>query len=331
MTCCWGTTLDDYEDAYNSHSLMTCVKQRDFRADNFKLSPSGDEENFFLQYVEGSENARVKLGTKEKAGKAKAVAFVRANLTMTGEELSKALADMGISYSVSSCRNMWHGDRSRKQNLIDYGFRLPSALDNRPLRFEEFESRTGQIVYVSATPGPYELTKSAGVVVEQIIRPTGLIDPVVEIRPVKGQIDDLLAEIRDRAERNQRVLVTTLTKRMAQFAIAQGVPASDVLEEPQAQNTVQNIFYSAQILHRHGWSSAEVVSSPHHLGRAALILLAFNQRQPSLSLDWSTHAAPWPPEYGVHYKLIFYSVEAWRCLELRLRGFPPSRFLPAHA
>ncbi len=118
---------------------------------------------------------------------------------------------------------------------------------------------------------------------------------------------------------------------MAQFAIAQGVPASDVLEEPQAQNTVQNIFYSAQILHRHGWSSAEVVSSPHHLGRAALILLAFNQRQPSLSLDWSTHAAPWPPEYGVHYKLIFYSVEAWRCLELRLRGFPPSRFLPAHA
>jgi excinuclease ABC subunit B len=111
---------------------------------------------------------------------------------------------------------MWHGDRSRKQNLIDYGFRLPSALDNRPLRFEEFESRTGQIIYVSATPGPYELTKSAGVVVEQIIRPTGLIDPVVEIRPVKGQIDDLLAEIRERSAINQRVLVTTLTKRMAE-------------------------------------------------------------------------------------------------------------------
>ncbi len=118
--------------------------------------------------------------------------------------------------TVPQLHGMWHGDRSRKQNLIDYGFRLPSALDNRPLRFEEFESRTGQIVYVSATPGPYELTKSAGVVVEQIIRPTGLIDPVVEIRPVKGQIDDLLAEIRDRAERNQRVLVTTLTKRMAE-------------------------------------------------------------------------------------------------------------------
>jgi excinuclease ABC subunit B len=118
--------------------------------------------------------------------------------------------------TVPQLHGMWHGDRSRKQNLVDYGFRLPSAMDNRPLRFEEFESRTGQIVYVSATPGPYELTKSAGVVVEQIIRPTGLIDPVVEIRPVKGQIDDLLAEIRDRVTKNQRVLVTTLTKRMSE-------------------------------------------------------------------------------------------------------------------
>jgi excinuclease ABC subunit B len=118
--------------------------------------------------------------------------------------------------TVPQLHGMWHGDRSRKQNLVDYGFRLPSAMDNRPLRFEEFESRTGQIIYVSATPGPYELTKSAGVVVEQIIRPTGLIDPVVEIRPIKGQIDDLLAEIRDRANKNQRVLVTTLTKRMSE-------------------------------------------------------------------------------------------------------------------
>jgi excinuclease ABC subunit B len=118
--------------------------------------------------------------------------------------------------TVPQLHGMWHGDRSRKQNLIDYGFRLPSALDNRPLRFEEFESRTGQIIYVSATPGPYELTKASGVVVEQIIRPTGLIDPPVEIRPVKGQIDDLLAEIRDRASKNQRVLVTTLTKRMSE-------------------------------------------------------------------------------------------------------------------
>ncbi len=118
--------------------------------------------------------------------------------------------------TVPQLHGMWHGDRSRKQNLVDYGFRLPSAMDNRPLKFDEFESRTGQIIYVSATPGPYELTKSAGVVVEQVIRPTGLVDPPVEIRPIKGQIDDLLAEIRERARLNQRVLVTTLTKRMSE-------------------------------------------------------------------------------------------------------------------
>ena len=118
--------------------------------------------------------------------------------------------------TIPQLHGMWHGDRSRKANLVDYGFRLPSAMDNRPLKFEEFDTRTGQIVYVSATPGPYELTKAAGVVVEQIIRPTGLVDPMVEIRPVRGQIDDLLAEIRDRASKNQRVLVTTLTKRMAE-------------------------------------------------------------------------------------------------------------------
>jgi excinuclease ABC subunit B len=111
---------------------------------------------------------------------------------------------------------MWHGDRSRKSLLIEYGFRLPSALDNRPLQFEEFETRVNQVIYVSATPGPYELTKTAGAVVEQIIRPTGLIDPEVEMRPVKGQIDDLLHEIRQRVERKERVLVTTLTKRMAE-------------------------------------------------------------------------------------------------------------------
>jgi excinuclease ABC subunit B len=118
--------------------------------------------------------------------------------------------------TVPQLHGMWHGDRSRKQNLVDYGFRLPSAMDNRPLKFEEFEARTNQLVYVSATPGPYELTKSAGVVVEQIIRPTGLVDPEVEIRPVRGQIDDLLHEIRDRAQKGERVLVTTLTKRMAE-------------------------------------------------------------------------------------------------------------------
>src|SRR5213592_2347366 len=118
--------------------------------------------------------------------------------------------------TVPQLHGMYHGDRSRKETLVEYGFRLPSALDNRPLTFEEFEHRMNQMIYVSATPGPYELTKSAGVVVEQIIRPTGLVDPPVEVRPVKGQIDDLLHEIRGRVERGERVLVTTLTKRMAE-------------------------------------------------------------------------------------------------------------------
>ena len=118
--------------------------------------------------------------------------------------------------TIPQVGGMFHGDRSRKQTLVDYGFRMPSALDNRPLTFEEFEHRTNQVVYVSATPGPYELTKSGGVFVEQVIRPTGLIDPEVEIRPVKGQVDDLLEQIRIRAEKNERVLVTTLTKRMAE-------------------------------------------------------------------------------------------------------------------
>jgi len=118
--------------------------------------------------------------------------------------------------TVPQLHGMWHGDRSRKENLVQYGFRLPSALDNRPLKFEEFEERANQLIYVSATPGPYELTKASGVVVEQIIRPTGLVDPPVEVRPVKGQIDDLLHEIRERVSQGERVLVTTLTKRMAE-------------------------------------------------------------------------------------------------------------------
>jgi excinuclease ABC subunit B len=118
--------------------------------------------------------------------------------------------------SVPQVRGMYHGDRQRKTTLVEYGFRMPSALDNRPLNFDEFEGRLGQVLYVSATPGPYELQKSGGVVVEQVIRPTGLMDPRVEVRPVKGQVDDLLAEIRTRAARGERVLVTTLTKRMAE-------------------------------------------------------------------------------------------------------------------
>jgi excinuclease ABC subunit B len=118
--------------------------------------------------------------------------------------------------TVPQIRGMYAGDRSRKEVLVAYGFRLPSALDNRPLNFVEWEERVGQLLYVSATPGPYELHKANGVVVEQIIRPTGLIDPTIDVRPVRGQIDDLLGEIRARAEKNERVLVTTLTKRMAE-------------------------------------------------------------------------------------------------------------------
>jgi excinuclease ABC subunit B len=118
--------------------------------------------------------------------------------------------------SVPQVRGMYHGDQQRKKTLVEYGFRLPSALDNRPLNFEEFEERLGQVIYVSATPGPYELQKAGGVVVEQVIRPTGLMDPGIDVRPVKGQVDDLLAEIRTRAARGERVLVTTLTKRMAE-------------------------------------------------------------------------------------------------------------------
>ena len=118
--------------------------------------------------------------------------------------------------SIPQVRGMYAGDRSRKEVLVSYGFRLPSALDNRPLNFEEWESRVGQVVYVSATPGPYELTKAGGVVVEQIIRPTGLMDPPIDVRPVRGQVDDLLQEIRERAAKHERVLVTTLTKKMSE-------------------------------------------------------------------------------------------------------------------
>ena len=118
--------------------------------------------------------------------------------------------------TVPQIGGMYHGDRNRKETLVNYGFRMPSALDNRPLTFEEFENRVHQTIYVSATPGPFEMTKTAGVVVEQIIRPTGLVDPPVEVRPIRGQVDDLLGEIRKRAERNERVLITTLTKRMSE-------------------------------------------------------------------------------------------------------------------
>ncbi|HKF43017.1 MAG TPA: excinuclease ABC subunit UvrB [Thermoanaerobaculia bacterium] len=118
--------------------------------------------------------------------------------------------------TLPQVRGMYHGDRSRKQVLVEYGFRLPSALDNRPLTYGEFEARLNQVIHVSATPGPEELEKAGGEFVEQIIRPTGLLDPVIEVRPVKGQVDDLLAVVREAAEKGERVLVTTLTKRMAE-------------------------------------------------------------------------------------------------------------------
>jgi excinuclease ABC subunit B len=118
--------------------------------------------------------------------------------------------------SIPQVRGMYFGDRARKLNLVEYGFRLPSAVDNRPLQFEEFEERAGQRLYVSATPGPYELNRTGGEFVEQVIRPTGLIDPEIEVRPVRHQVDDLLAEVRQRIERGHRVLITTLTKRMAE-------------------------------------------------------------------------------------------------------------------
>src|SRR5258708_12287884 len=118
--------------------------------------------------------------------------------------------------TVPQIGGMFEGDMSRKRNLVDHGFRLPSAVDNRPLTWEEFADRIGQTVYLSATPGPYELGQAGGEFVEQVIRPTGLVDPHVVVKPTKGQIDDLIHEIRQRTERDERVLVTTLTKKMSE-------------------------------------------------------------------------------------------------------------------
>ena len=118
--------------------------------------------------------------------------------------------------SVPQIRAMYGGDRARKENLVEYGFRLPAAMDNRPLKFEEFQEMAKQVIYVSATPADYELIQSEGVVVEQVIRPTGLLDPIIEVRPSLNQVDDLMEEIQQRIELKERVLVTTLTKRMAE-------------------------------------------------------------------------------------------------------------------
>ena len=147
--------------------------------------------------------------------------------------------------TVPQIRGMWHGDRSRKETLVQYGFRLPSALDNRPLTFDEWESTVKQVIFVSATPGDHELEKSKGVFVEQVIRPTGLVDPLVEVRPSKHQIDDLIGEIRARAAQNERILVTTLTKRMAEdlteYLLNIGVKVRYVHSEVEALERVETL------------------------------------------------------------------------------------------
>ena len=143
--------------------------------------------------------------------------------------------------TLPQIRGMHLGDRSRKEELVKYGFRLPSAVDNRPLKFEEFEARINQAIFTTATPGPYELEHSASIV-QQIIRPTGLIDPEVEVKPVKGQVDDLIGQIRERTGRGERVLVTTLTKRMAE-------DLADYLKEIGIK-----VHYSASTYCAKGWT-----------------------------------------------------------------------------
>ncbi|MEP7076906.1 MAG: excinuclease ABC subunit UvrB [Acidobacteriota bacterium] len=161
-----------------------------------------------MGFCRGIENYSRHL-TGKKAGEPPPTLldYMPSDMLMVIDESHQTVPQLGAMYK---------GDQSRKGTLVEYGFRLPSAKDNRPLNFDEFEARRGQTIYVSATPGPYELNQTQGEVIEQIIRPTGLLDPVVEVRPVKGQIDDLLEECRLRAERNERVLVTTLTKRMSE-------------------------------------------------------------------------------------------------------------------
>lgn len=152
---------------------------------------------------------------------------------------------------------MYGGDHARKKNLVEYGFRLPAAIDNRPLKFEEFEAMTKQVIYISATPAEYELIKSEGIVVEQIIRPTGLLDPIIEIRPSQNQIDNLMEEIQVRIERQERTLVTTLTKRMAEelteYLLNHNIKCNyihsdvDTLERVQIMNDLREGIYDVLI------------------------------------------------------------------------------------
>ncbi len=159
--------------------------------------------------------------------------------------------------TLPQVRAMWGGDRARKQNLVEYGFRLPAAIDNRPLDFDEFERVRKQVVYVSATPGDYELEKTEGIIVEQVIRPTGLLDPEIEVRPSKHQVDDLMEEIRVRSKRNERILVTTLTKRMAEELTAyfekMGIRCTyihsdvDTLERVRIMDDLRNGLYDVLV------------------------------------------------------------------------------------
>ena len=169
--------------------------------------------------------------------------------------------------TVPQLRGMYEGDVSRKSTLVEFGFRLPSAIDNRPLRFEEFRERVGQVVYMSATPGPYELQHSTSVV-EQIVRPTGLIDPEVQIRPTSGQIDDLIEEIRRRAEGDQRVLVTTLTKKMAEDLTDEGGFGKLII----TQHPILVITQGRRVSGESGWSFCALSNALLAASRRAAVM-----------------------------------------------------------
>lgn len=196
------TELDEYEEKFVAEGKIV-EAQRLHQRTMYDLEMIKE-----MGFCRGIENySRHLTGKKPGEPPPTLLDYLPSDSLMVIDESHQTIPQLGAMYK---------GDQSRKGTLVEYGFRLPSAKDNRPLNFEEFEQRRGQTIYVSATPGNFELERSQGEVIEQIIRPTGLLDPIVEVRPVKGQIDDLLEECRVRAERNERVLVTTLTKRMAE-------------------------------------------------------------------------------------------------------------------
>ena len=181
---------------------------------------------------------------------------------------------------------MYGGDYSRKKNLVEYGFRLPAAIDNRPLTFEEFESMTPLAIYVSATPADYELEKSEGVVVEQLIRPTGLLDPVIEVRPSLNQIDDLMEEIARRSAVNERVLVTTLTKRMAEelttYLSRMGVRCNYIHSDVDTMDRIQIMFAPSDFaIDGFGCVSINNPSTP--TATAALAIVSIKEGSPPVT------------------------------------------------